>query len=213
MANRVSVTNKKLQKELAEAKKNFEYFPDTWLGYEPLGRVLRWMNDPLARSYLEKAAIDYASYFTENQRSWDLIKAGNYYRLIKEQTTANTYFEDAYIAAEKEVGILNDSETVNYDNLQFFIQLCFLLGKYEEAIKYGRLFREDDPDPELLATLFAQLAEAKLTEDAVLAEDVIESIVNLIKSERAKIQSTGAVTLWDSYELALETLAEIEGDS
>lgn len=214
MENRLSVTKKQLQKELEAAQKQLKrgYAKDSWLGHEPMGRVLRYMKDPTAHEHLEKALSDYMyPRLQGHQESTAFIKIGNYNRLLGNHEEAQRYFEKGYALAKQQTGELTDDPaSLNYDTMQELIFACFLLGKDEEAIAYGRLFHEDDPNPEWKAYLIAQLAAARLNRDAALAEEVIKSLVRLIKKSRAKIQTDGIVTLWDTYELALETLANIE---
>ncbi|MEM7130696.1 MAG: hypothetical protein AAF702_30505 [Chloroflexota bacterium] len=214
MDYRISVSENQLQKELEKAQDRYERRSDTWLVREPLGRVLRSMNDPAARIHLEKAASNYiSSHIKEDRRrqSTDYIRAGNFYRLMDEHEIANQYFEDAYELAKHETGDLDDPEAVDYDHMQNLIEVCFLLGSYEEAVEYARLFHQDDPNTDLRAYRYGQLAEAKINQDLVLAEKLAVRTARGLKKGRTPTGTSGiAVTGWDFYEFILAVIDEIK---
>lgn len=214
MDYQISVSEKKFQKELNKAQDYYERSRDTWLVTEPLGRLLLRINDPEARFYLTKAASSYvASNFREDRkpRSVDFIRLGSYYRLMDEHEAATQYFEDAYALAKQETGDLSDPESIDYDEMQYLIEVCFLLGKYEETVKYALMFYEDEPNPAFLAYRYGLLAEAILYRDLNLAEKLATQTASVLNRGREPIGTSGiAVTGWDFYEYILAAIDEIK---
>ncbi|MEZ4713245.1 MAG: tetratricopeptide repeat protein [Caldilineaceae bacterium] len=213
---RVDIGPTLLQKELKEAQNRLAQKPERWVGHEKVGRVLHWMGDPSAKDYLKKAAHIRIKILRPGRvQGWELMAIANYYRLAGEAQLAKNYFERAYEMLKAEVGDLNNPEEINLNPMQHLVMACFLLGRYEESIVYGKIYREDNPNPnlKLLAHRFTELAEAKISKDVTKAERAIDTIAAGIRSTKGKVQSTGIITSWDAYELGLEVLAEIEANN
>lgn len=214
---KLAIDGFQLQKELEEAQARLSAKPNRWVGYEKVGRVLHWMKDLSASDYFMKAAqIRVGNLKPGRVQGWELLTIGNYYRLAKELDLATNYFLRAYEMLKMQVGNIDKPEEVNFRLMQHLIMVCYILGKYEETAAYGRSFQEDNPNfnPKNMAYVFVKLAEARLTNNIALAQSVVDDLtINInknLKLGNAKIQATGDITGFDLYELAIETLTEIE---
>lgn len=208
---RLAIDNSTLQMELAEAQHRLQQNPNTWIGYETVGRVLHWMKDASAADYFRQA-IKYYPIEKSILGHRPPIKIGNYFRLAGESEVANNYFLRAYEMLKHEIGDVTDPTQLKFNSIHLLILVCYALKRFEETVMYGAILREYAPnfDPSLLAPNVALLAEAKLTNNVAQAERAIDSIASLIRKSRIKIQTSGDITPWDAYELGLEVLAEIK---
>jgi hypothetical protein len=206
----IKLTDKQLQKELASAKETYGFYADRWLGNEVMGRVLYWMADPAAEQYL-KRAIELRS-MAKQKRGVDYLILGNYCRMAGDSESAYAYFLQAYEKLKQEiVSELRPGEFI-FSEVRNFVAACFLVGHYEEAVEYGTLLREKDGDfnPELIYEQFTLLAEARLHGNLEKAELAADNLNWSIYAKRTKLTSNGALTLWDAYDIALQTVAELQ---
>jgi tetratricopeptide (TPR) repeat protein len=210
MKNWINLTDKLLQKELVEVRKRYERSPDKWLRCEPVARVLYWQNDPSASEYFKKA-IKFRA-MVESKRGADYLALGNYCRMANEPELGGAYLRQGYEIMQQEKISVVDPNDVVFVIVYYLVMLCFLLGNYEEALIYGTMLREKDPDfdPMYMPEQFTLLAEAKLNRDLAKAEKTVENTSWYLYSSRLKVSSDGPVTPWDAYDLALQTVDELK---
>jgi tetratricopeptide (TPR) repeat protein len=206
----IKLTDKQLQTELTEACNYYQIAPNSWLACEPLGRVLYWMKDPTAADYFKKAIGCHPS--KQLLPSLRYLALGNYCRMANEPELGRTYLLKAYDVMQQEKISVIDPDALAFGAVRDLVTICFLLGNHEEALQYGAILREEDPDfePHHLYEQVVLLAEAKLNHDLSKAEQAAEAISWIIYSERVKVSSDGPFTPWDAYDLALQTIAELQ---
>jgi uncharacterized protein YjbI with pentapeptide repeats len=207
----LEANEKKLRKELAEARSRLDDDPQSLLYIEPVGRCLRWLDDPESEELFAQAAARYEEGVRlAGEQGRDvtprmLLGLGTCYRLAGHQGRARGWYERAFtrLGPPEEV----PWGTSNYTDK---IVLAFLLGRDEEAVQLqgAEAWARDNPWLDAMA----DVSEARVSEDASLAGEAAEAVAGYIRESRIKI-SDGPFDLhpWDQYEITLRAKAELEG--
>lgn len=210
MNRRVKLTEEKLQKELSIAQERYNLRPHKGRENQVMGRILYWMKDPTAPTYLNKA-IEISAKVPRKQSS-NFLALGNLCRMAGDLTQAHHYFLQAYESAKKGMtSELLPDQTV-FSELDNLIRACFMLERYAEAVEYGNMMRQENPDfkPDRLYEQFTLLAESKLRDNIATAELARDNLEWFIYSERYSLSNSGPITLWDVYDIALKTVADLQ---
>ena len=206
----LEVNEKKLRRELAEAKRRLDDDPQYLLYTEPVGRCLRWLDDPESQELFARAAarlsedIGHSGVLDLKRDIYPLLTLGNYYRLAGDQARAREWYERAH-------SFLGPPGEIPWATRDYThkIMLAFLLGRDEEAVQLqgAEAFGREDPWLDAMA----DVSEARVSEDASLAGEAAEAVAGYIRKSRIKV-GDGPFPLhpWDQYEITLRAKAELE---
>lgn len=213
MCRNIHVNRKKLRSELAKAQDALERYPDGWIGHEAMGRVLRWIQDPSAEYHLRQVVnhLERQASGVGRPIATQQIRLGNLYRLLGDNQQAAIHLEQGFELAKESTGAHSDLKSLNYHTMQYLIVAGFMLKEDEDTVPYGRLYRQRYSDDKLNAYQLSGLAEARLTKNLLMAQEIVERISEIMHRGRVQIRTTGGyVSQWDVYELAMDTLDEME---
>jgi uncharacterized protein YjbI with pentapeptide repeats len=208
----LEVNERKLRKELAEARYRLDGDPQYLFYAESVGRCLRWLDDPESEELFAQAAAQLSEGIGDGRAlirkrdTYPLLMMSNYYRLAGDRASAREWYERAYsfLGAPDEVpGPLADRARK--------VVLAFLLGKDEEVAHIrgtNEAWGREDPWLDAIA----DVCEARVSGDATLAGEAAEAVAELIRRLRTRA-SDGPFDLhpWDQYEITLRAKAEMEG--
>jgi uncharacterized protein YjbI with pentapeptide repeats len=205
------VNEKKLRKELAEARRRLNRDPQYLLYIEPVGRCLRWLDDPESEVLFTQAAAQLSAGISQSRARtrkldpYSLLTLGNYYRLAGDQTRAREVYERAHSSLGPP-----DEVPRSMADYERKVILAFLLGRDEEVVQLLALAWGREKDPWLDS--IAVVSDARLSENAALADEAAEAVAELIRRHRIRA-SDGPFDLhpWDQYELTLRAKAKLEG--
>lgn len=205
------VSEKILRKDLVKARSRLNRDPQYLPYVEPVGRCLRWLNDPAAEELFARAAAQLSEGVRQSRAGtrkpdvFSLLTLGNYYRLAGDPNRAKDGYERAFagLGSPEEV----PRATADY---QHKIILAFLLDRDEVVVRLqgAEAWGRED----LWLDSMADVSEARVSDDAALAHEATEAVAELIRRHRIKA-SDGPFDLhpWDQYELTLRIKAELEG--
>jgi hypothetical protein len=208
----LEVNEKKLRRELTEARRRLDDDPQYLLYTEPVGRCLRWLDDPESQELFARAAARLSEGIGHNgvldlkRDIYPLLTLGNYYRLAGDPARAREWYERAHSFLG-----LPDELPRSLADRERKVVLAFLLGRDEEVVRLrgtnGAWGRED---PWLDA--IADVCKARVSRDAALAGEAAAAVAELVRQLRIKA-SDGPFPLhpWDQYEITLRAKAEMEG--
>jgi uncharacterized protein YjbI with pentapeptide repeats len=205
------VNEKKLRKEVAEARRRLNRDPQYLLYIESVGRCLRWLDDPESEELFAQAAarlsedIGQSGVLIRKRDLYPLLTLGNYYRLAGDQARAREWYERAHSSLGPP-----DEVPRSMADYERKVILAFLLGRDEEVVQLLALAWGREKDPWLDS--IAVVSDARLSENAALADEAAEAVAELIRRHRIRA-SDGPFDLhpWDQYELTLRAKAKLEG--
>ncbi len=175
----------------------------SWADYEAVGRLLYWLSEPDYREHLHYAAH---TYLGTRSSAYTLLTAGNLVRLAGDTQQAQALWTQSY---EKLMPTI--SEHTEHD-LQTIIETCFFLRRYGELAAYAHQFAARSAHRELRAFTIARLAAADDAQDKAEVMQVATHFAARIRATRSRIASTGHITLWDWYEIALRLAQDLGAD-
>ena len=131
----LEVNEKKLRRELAEASRRLDAGPQYLLYTEPVGRCLRWLDDPESQELFARAAarlsegIGQSGVLARKRDTSPLLTLGNYYRLAGDQARAREWYEHAhsYLGPPDEL-------PRRLAERELKVVLAFLMGRDEEVV-------------------------------------------------------------------------------
>lgn len=135
----LEIKNKKLRKELVEARQRLDRDPDRLSRVEIVARILHWLGDREAEELFASAAsqlhegINAAKVRGRDIDARMMLTLANYYRLAGDRRQAREWFERAYEAVGEVPSGGGPEFTYKTDS-------GYLLGKYEEVVALGELW-------------------------------------------------------------------------
>ena len=194
-------TEAELQEGLAQAQKWLKQDPTDWIAIENIARCLHWSNDPSARERFRQAAELAGPAKKWAQNPAGLIRLGNLYRLAGDEKKAKEIFNLAVRVLEPSVR----KPKPNLISAADLVEVYFLLGEDEKAEAVWEQFRSQFRH-ELRVHAVGQLARERRTGDRAAALEIAKAFAEMIREEKTLVYYTAAgLTLWDWYELAMET--------
>ena len=170
------------------------------------GRLLYWLGEPDYSEHLLYAAH---TYLGTDSSAYALLAAGNLVRLAGDTQQAQALWTKSYEAYQQIVPATG-KQTVH--NLQTIIETCFFLRRYPELTEYAHQFAARSVHRDLRAFTVPRLAAADDAQDQEAVLRVATHFAEQIRSSRSRIASTGHITLWDWYEIALRLAKDLGAD-
>ncbi|MEM8530202.1 MAG: hypothetical protein AAGF95_05120 [Chloroflexota bacterium] len=198
----IRISKTKLRQEVTTWQTELEYKPN-WSAHEAVGRLLYWLGDPAASAHFQQAARIYLQY---NTNASAFLKAGNWVRLAGNLPQACALLEQSYALFAPKLVQPNDQD------LQMIIECCFLLERYAEIPAFAQQLATRRIHFKLRAFPIARLAQAVQDQDQSEALAIAEHFSRSIRSGRSRIASTGLMSLWDWYEIALRLAQDLGAD-
>lgn len=198
----ITISKVKLRQELTTWQAKLEQKPN-WSAHEAVGRLLYWLGDPAASAHFQQAARIYLQYNTDADA---FFTAGNWVRLAGDLPQAHSLLDQSYALLEHKIAQPNDQD------LQIIIECCFLLERYTEIPAFAQQLATHRIQLDLRAFPIARLAQAVQDQDQSKALATAEHFSRSIRSGRSRIASTGRMSLWDWYEIALRLAQDLGAD-